>query len=112
MLITPRLDRCQILPESGTATEVELDRPRRVIVLNDPVNLMSYVVMVFRRVFGYSLGKARQHMLEVHHRDRSVLWTGAREKTEAYVHTAYPLASGLCLLCFPCRIAEPPCSGD
>lgn len=68
-------------------TEVELDRPWRVVVLNDPVNLMSYVVMVFRRVFGYGLEEARQHMLEVHHRGRSVLWIGAREKAEAYVHT-------------------------
>jgi len=25
----------------------------RVVVLNDPVNLMSYVVLVFRKVFGF-----------------------------------------------------------
>ena len=29
-----------------------LDDVYHVVVLNDPVNLMSYVVMVFRKVFG------------------------------------------------------------
>ena len=71
--------------EEKTATEVE--RPWNVIVLNDPVNLMSYVVMVFRRVFGFNAEKARKHMLEVHQQGRSLLWTGEREKAEAYVHT-------------------------
>lgn len=59
--------------------------PWKVVVLNDPVNLMSYVVMVFRRVFGYSHERARRHMLEVHNRGRSVVWTGALEQAELYV---------------------------
>lgn len=59
----------------------------KVIVLNDPVNLMSYVVMVFRKVFGYQEEKARQHMLEVHEQGRSVLWAGPRERAEAYAFT-------------------------
>jgi len=36
----------------------------RVVVLNDPVNLMSYVVMVFKKVFGFDEARARRHMLE------------------------------------------------
>ena len=36
------------------------------MVLNDPVNLMSYVVMVFKKVLGFDETKARKHMLEVH----------------------------------------------
>ena len=35
-----------------TKEEVSIDTPWRVIVLNDPVNLMNYVVMVFRKVLG------------------------------------------------------------
>jgi ATP-dependent Clp protease adaptor protein ClpS len=61
--------------------------PWRVVVYNDPVNLMTYVIMVFKRVFGFDDTKARKHMLEVHERGRSVVWTGEREKAEAYVHT-------------------------
>ena len=56
-----------------------------VVVHNDPVNLMSYVTMVFRRVFGYNEERARRHMLEVHQKGRSILWSGNREKAEYYV---------------------------
>ena len=59
----------------------------RVVVLNDPVNLMSYVVMVFKKVLGFDETKARKHMLEVHELGRSVVWSGAREQAEAYVFT-------------------------
>lgn len=60
-----------------------------VVVLNDPVNLMPYVVMVFRKVFGYPRPKAFQHMREVHEQGRSTLWSGEKEKAEAYVHTLH-----------------------
>jgi ATP-dependent Clp protease adaptor protein ClpS len=65
--------------------EVSLGTPWNVVVHNDPVNLMSYVTMVFQRVFGYSKEKAQQHMLEVHYKGRSIVWTGARERAEFYV---------------------------
>ena len=68
-------------------TELALEGVWRVVVLNDPVNLMSYVVMVFKKVFGFDEGKARRHMLEVHEQGRSVVWTGLREKAEAYAFT-------------------------
>jgi ATP-dependent Clp protease adaptor protein ClpS len=41
--------------------------------------------MVFRRVFGWTSEKAEQHMMEVHHKGRSVVWSGDREKAELYV---------------------------
>jgi len=75
------------LPEEGTATERQLQGPWRVVVLNDPVNLMSYVVLVFKKVFGFDEATARRHMLEVHERGRSVVWCGLREKAEAYAFT-------------------------
>jgi len=74
-------------PVSETDTKIALDIIWHVIVLNDPVNLMSYVVIVFKKVFGFSHEKARKHMLEVHENGRSLLWSGQREKAEAYVHT-------------------------
>lgn len=57
----------------------------RVVVLNDPVNRMSYVVMVLRRVLGFDEERARRHMLEVHESGRSVVWTGTREQAEAHM---------------------------
>jgi ATP-dependent Clp protease adaptor protein ClpS len=68
-----------------TKTEVDLAVPWNVVVHNDPVNLMTYVTMVFQKVFGYSKEKAELHMLEVHHKGRSIVWTGAREQAELYV---------------------------
>jgi ATP-dependent Clp protease adaptor protein ClpS len=67
------------------ATKEETQMPWNVVVHNDPVNLMSYVTMVFQRVFGYPRERAEKHMLEVHHNGRSILWSGLRERAELYV---------------------------
>ena len=58
------------------------DRPWMVIVWNDPVNLMTYVVMVFQKLFGYSREKATELMLDVHYKGRAVVSSGSREKAE------------------------------
>jgi ATP-dependent Clp protease adaptor protein ClpS len=71
--------------EKETRSEEDLDIPWQIIVHNDPVNLMSYVTMVFQRVFGYPREKAERHMLEVHHNGHSILWSGMREPAELYV---------------------------
>jgi ATP-dependent Clp protease adaptor protein ClpS len=59
----------------------------RVVLINDPVNRMSYVVMVLRRVFGFAEDDARRHMMEVHESGRSIVWTGTREQAEAHMFT-------------------------
>ena len=71
--------------ETTTESEQQLDVPWQVVVHNDPVNLMTYVTMVFQRVFGYPREKAERHMLEVHQQGRSILWSGVRERAELYV---------------------------
>jgi len=71
--------------EKQEATSEEVEMPWNVVVHNDPVNLMSYVTMVFQRVFGYPRERAEKHMLEVHHNGRSILWSGMRERGELYV---------------------------
>jgi ATP-dependent Clp protease adaptor protein ClpS len=71
--------------EKETKTRDELQQPWSVVVHDDPVNLMSYVTMVFQRVFGYSREKARKHMLEVHNNGRSIVWSGGRVPAESYV---------------------------
>lgn len=77
-------------------TEEALDKPWNVIVHNDPINLMSYVTLVFMRIFGMSKKKAETHMREVHRRGKSLVWSGAREQAELYVqqlHQALLLAT-------------------
>ena len=71
--------------EKQEATSEEIEMPWNVVVHNDPVNLMSYVTMVFQRIFGYPRERAEKHMLEVHHNGRSILWSGMRERAELYV---------------------------
>jgi ATP-dependent Clp protease adaptor protein ClpS len=67
-------------------TDVVPDRPWVVIVWNDPINLMDYVTFVFQKLFGYSLEKATELMLDVHHKGRAVVSNGTREKAELDVY--------------------------
>lgn len=83
--------------ETELETEEAVDLPWNVVVHDDPINLTTYVTMVFERVFGYPRAKAEKHMLEVHRLGRSILWSGNREHAEAYVQQlhAYLLLSTL-----------------
>jgi ATP-dependent Clp protease adaptor protein ClpS len=62
--------------------EVETDVPWIVLVWNDPVNLMDYVVFVFQKLFGYSREKATHLMYQVHYEGKAVVASGTREKCE------------------------------
>ena len=68
------------LPEQDE--EFDYDRPWIVIVWNDPINLMSYVTFVFRKLFGYSKEEATRLMLQVHNEGRAVVSSGEKEKAE------------------------------
>ena len=69
-------------PERSADDDRVEDRPWVVIVWNDPINLMSYVTFVLQKVFGYSLEKATELMLDVHHKGRAAVSNGTREKAE------------------------------
>ena len=58
------------------------DRPWIVIVWDDPINLMSYVTFVLRKLFGYSEAKATKLMLQVHNEGKAVVSSGTHEKAE------------------------------
>ncbi|MCL2395171.1 MAG: ATP-dependent Clp protease adapter ClpS [Acidimicrobiaceae bacterium] len=68
--------------EPETVDVVVPDRPWKVIVWNDPINLMSYVTLVLRKLFGYSQEKAHKLMLDVHLKGKAVVSSGNREKAE------------------------------
>ena len=73
-----------VRPDTDVEVEetVDVDRPWIALVWNDPINLMSYVAFVFQKLFGYSKDKANALMLDVHHKGRAVVASGAREKIE------------------------------
>lgn len=62
------------------------ERPYRVVVLDDPVNLLGYITFAFSKVFGYSRAKSSTHVSEIRRQGQSTLWTGTREKAELYVY--------------------------
>ena len=65
------------------------DKPWIVIVWNDPVNLMNYVVYVFQKLFGYSRKKATKLMRQVHEEGRAVVSSGNREQMEVDVQAMH-----------------------
>jgi ATP-dependent Clp protease adaptor protein ClpS len=80
----------------ATTAPVEVERPTDqgdvlpdvpwvVVVWNDPINLMSYVVYVFQKLFGYPRAKATELMLDVHHKGKAAVSHGPREKCESDV---------------------------
>lgn len=73
-------------PDTDLGEDTETEGPWDVIVWDDPVNLMSYVVFVFRKVFGYPEPVARKLMLEVHREGKALVASEPREKAEHYVH--------------------------
>jgi ATP-dependent Clp protease adaptor protein ClpS len=66
-----------------------LSKPWVTIVWNDPVNLMSYVVYVFRSYFGFTEAKAHTLMLAVHHEGKAVVAQGSREEMERHVQAMH-----------------------
>jgi len=74
-----------ILENPETVMELELEPVWQVVVHDDPINLMSYVTMVFQKIFGFSKEIAEKKMREVHEQGRSTLWSGSREEGELYV---------------------------
>jgi ATP-dependent Clp protease adaptor protein ClpS len=77
------------LTRPQTGERAAIDQPWLTIVWNDPINLMDYVTYVLQRVFGYPKSKAEKLMLDVHHKGRAVVASGAREAMERNAETLH-----------------------
>jgi ATP-dependent Clp protease adaptor protein ClpS len=85
-----------VAAKPGTETSPDIDveeklkeafaRGWSVTVWNDPVNLMDYVVYVFKAVLKMNEKDASRHMWEVHQNGKSVVARETREKSELIVH--------------------------
>jgi len=84
MLAHPELDEDLRIDEA-----VADDPVWQTVVWNDPVNLMSYVVHVFREYFGFSRDEASRRMLAVHHEGHAVVAEGAREQMELHAQAMH-----------------------
>ena len=84
------------MAKPGTETSPDVDvedklkeafaRGWSVVVWNDPINLMDYVVYVFKTVLKMNEQDASRHMWEVHQKGKSAVARETREKSELLVH--------------------------
>lgn len=70
--------------EPAVGDEPAADTPWNVVVWDDPINLMVYVVWVFRKLFGFSEERATALMLDVHQLGRAIVASGPREQAEMH----------------------------
>ncbi len=68
--------------DTSTSDQIAAVPVWNVVVWNDPVNLMSYVVWVFRKLFGHPEEKATELMLDVHNKGRAIVASEPRERAE------------------------------
>jgi ATP-dependent Clp protease adaptor protein ClpS len=81
-------------PQTETTPSIDVEEKLKdafargwsIIVWNDPVNLMDYVVYVFKTVLKMNEKDASRHMWEVHQQGKSVVARETREKSELLVH--------------------------
>jgi len=71
-----------VVDDPTSDTILDEDTPWVVLVWNDPINLMTYVVFVLQKLFGYSREKATELKLDVHEKGRAAVSNGTREKSE------------------------------
>ena len=74
------------IAEPDVTERADPDVPWVVIVWDDPVNLMDFVVYVFQQVFAFDLKKATSLMLSVHNEGKAVVFSGLLEPAEFAVY--------------------------
>lgn len=85
-------------PQTTTDTEFivvndeELERPYRVIIENDDVTPMDFVILVLLTVFDLTIDRAEVIMLEAHHRGEAHVITLPYEEAHDRVYQAHSLA--------------------
>lgn len=71
-------------PDLEEATQVEDEvapaLPWKVIVSNDPVNLIPVVIVVFQRVLGVTEEVATEYTMKVHYEGKCVVFSGTEEE--------------------------------
>jgi ATP-dependent Clp protease adaptor protein ClpS len=72
----------ETLPDEATETRTKRQPPYAVVLHNDDINTMDFVIIVLRKVFGYTVPKCVELMLEAHEKGRSVVWVGPLEVAE------------------------------
>jgi ATP-dependent Clp protease adaptor protein ClpS len=72
----------EVLPDTDTESQTRRQPPYAVILHNDDINSMQFVVAVLQKVFGYTVEKCIELMFEAHETGRAVVWVGSLEVAE------------------------------
>ncbi|RYX84732.1 ATP-dependent Clp protease adaptor ClpS [bacterium] len=64
--------------------DTDLDSDWNVVLLDDDHHTYDYVIEMLGDVFGYDVLQAYGFAIEVDMKKRVIVWTGARERAEAY----------------------------
>ncbi len=72
----------EVVPEQEAETKTRRQPPYAVILHNDDLNTMEFVVSVLRKVFGYTVEKCVKLMLDAHQNGKTAVWIGAMEVAE------------------------------
>lgn len=78
--------------EFVVASDEELERPYRVIIENDDVTPMDFVVLVLLTIFELSFERAQDVMLAAHTEGRAYVVTLPFEEAQQRVYTAHSMA--------------------
>ncbi len=73
-------------------TDEELEKPYRVIIENDDVTPMEFVVVILRHFFGLTIDQSSAVMLEAHRNGRALVATMAYHEAQERVYDAHSAA--------------------
>jgi len=72
----------EVIPESDFSTRTNRQPPYAVILHNDDLNTMEFVIEVLQKVFAYPREQCVALMLEAHQTGRAIVWVGPLEVAE------------------------------
>lgn len=82
--LTTTEQQTQVRPQRKSKPHTRTDKlpPYAVILHNDDLNTVEFVIEVILKVFHYPLEKAVALMMEAHNTGRSIVWSGSKEVAE------------------------------
>lgn len=72
----------KVAPRPVSGTQPRRLPPYAVILHNDDLNSMGFVIETLRRVFGYSAVRSFRLMMRAHRDGKAAVWTGQKEHAE------------------------------
>ncbi len=97
--MTENLPEVDIAPPKTTptvefvvASDEELEKPYRVIIQNDDVTPMDFVVVILRVFFELDFDRAYEVMLEAHHNNHAYVATLPFEEARQRIYAAHTAA--------------------